>query len=71
MGLYWKGATSPVSIALEACPGVGKIWKRSGTSWTGAVPPAGASATAEEKAAAAASDSFDMASGEFAFLYGK
>jgi len=60
LGAYWRGAKSPVATAIAACGNATRVWVRVGTTWYGfATDQTGAS------------DSFDVETGMFGFLYGK
>jgi hypothetical protein len=60
LGLYWRGATTPVLTAAQACSSADRLWVRRGSTWLGAAPDQ-----------PGASDQTDLVSGEFVFLHGR
>ena len=60
LGLYWRGATTPILTAAQACPNADRLWVRRGSSWLGAAPDQ-----------PGASDTFDVTTGEFTFIHGR
>jgi len=60
LGLYWRGATTPILTAAQACPSADRLWVRRGSSWLGAAPDQ-----------PGASDTFDITTGEFTFIHGR
>jgi hypothetical protein len=60
IGLYWRGANTPILLALAACPNADRAWVRRGTTWLAAAPDQ-----------PAMSDQFDALNGEFVFLHGR
>jgi hypothetical protein len=60
LGAYWRGAKSPAGTAIAACANATRLWVRVATSWYGwATDQTGAS------------DTFDVETGQFGFLYGR
>jgi hypothetical protein len=60
LGAYWRGAKSPAGTAIAACANATRLWVRVATTWYGwATDQTGAS------------DTFDVETGQFGFLYGK
>jgi hypothetical protein len=60
LGAYWKGAKSPAATAIAACSNATRLWVRVATTWYGyATDQTGAS------------DTFDVETGQFGFLYGR
>jgi hypothetical protein len=60
LGLYWRGATTPILTAAQACPNADRLWVRRGSAWLGAAPDQ-----------PGASDQTDISNGEFVFVHGR
>jgi hypothetical protein len=60
LGLYWRGASTPILTAAQACPNADRLWVRRGSAWLGAAPDQ-----------PGASDQTDLTSGEFVFVHGR
>jgi hypothetical protein len=60
LGAYWRGPKTSAASAIAACSNATRLWVRVATNWYGyATDQTGAS------------DTFDVETGQFGFLYGK